>query len=64
MYRERERCEGLQAQLSGVTTAHEALRSKVVELEEANAALQRENEELHNTAVPAGPSYRSALTAG
>jgi peptidoglycan hydrolase CwlO-like protein len=54
---ERERCEGLQAQLSGVATAHEALRSKVVELEEANAALQRENEELHNTAVPAGPSY-------
>ena len=58
---ERERCEGLQVQLNRVATTHEALRSKVTELEEANAVLQRENEELHSTATPAGPPYRSAL---
>ena len=58
---ERERCEGLQTQLSRMASTHETLRSKVTELEEANAVLQRENEELHSTAMPTGPSYRSAL---
>ena len=57
---ERRRREQLQAQLSGLIATHNSLRSKVVELEQGNAVLQRENEELHSATLPSGPSYRSA----
>ena len=60
---EKERREQLQTQLSELTAAHNSLRSKVAELEEGNAVLQRENEELHSAALPPGPSYRSGFIA-
>ena len=52
------RMEQLQTQLSDVNAASNSLRSKVVELEEGNAVLQRENEELHSATLPSGPAYR------
>ena len=58
---ERERRNELQSQLSNLRATQEGLRSKVTNLEESNAMLLRENEELHSAAVPPGPSYRSVL---
>ena len=59
---ERAHREELAAKLAELTAAHNSLRSKVTELEEGNAVLQRENEELHNAALPpGGPSYRSVV---
>jgi hypothetical protein len=54
---ERQRREQLAEQLAELTAAHKSLRSKVAEVEEGNAVLRRENEELHSAALSPGPSY-------
>ena len=56
---DRQRREQLVEQLAELTAAQNSLRSKVAELEEGNAVLRRENEELHSAALSPGPSYRS-----
>jgi hypothetical protein len=54
---DRQRREQLAEQLAELTAAQNSLRSKVAELEEGNAVLRRENEELHSAALSPGPSY-------
>ena len=55
---ERRHREELAAQLAELTAAHNSLRSKVTELEEGNAVLQREND---RAAQCSPPSWWSVL---